>query len=66
MRMASNAAAVGRQHPQRGADAEADQDRAESDGDRDPRTVDDAREDVAAEVVGAEEVVQPRPGVDRR
>ena len=39
---------------------------ADADGDRDPRAVDDAREDVAAEVVGAEEVVQRRTGVDRR
>ena len=57
-------ATVRGQHPQRGADAVADEDRAETDGDRDARTVDDAREDVAPEVIGAEEVVQTGSDVD--
>ena len=58
------AAPVRGEHAQRRADAEADEHRAEAHLDRDPRAEDDAREDVAPEVVGAEQVVQRRSDVD--
>ncbi len=57
------APAVGRDHGGDAADDQADQRAAEAHHQRDPRPVDQAAEDVAVEVVGAEEVAPAGPGV---